>query len=322
MKFAFMLYRLLLRLYPPAFQANFSGEMEEVFSAALADARQRGGLHPAAALLKELADLPAGLAHTYAFSMSNALQPQMTVQPAGGDSLGNPGGGPTPRSSWLEAFLGGLPQFLLGLVSGLPLLLTAAGMTGENSGFSTALGIFAGLAVLTSVILYFRMGRPRWAAAWFFYWFIAFMILVSGFFQWVLPNLELDTIINGSIFLALCCLALAFVLYHITIRDRLRGILAAVPAMMGLWIINLEFVPDGPEGINWLATSLLAGLICMAVLRTQPPRSRADPGCLPCRPWSGCPMPTWASTWVAPCTSLSPVPTCEPYSVPLPPSSA
>ena len=270
MKFAFTVYRLLLRLYPPAFQARFSGEMEEVFSAALDDARLRGRLNPLATVLKELADLPAGLAHTYAFSMSNAFQSQMTPQAAGGDSLGNPGS-PTPRGSWLDAFLTGLPQFLLGLVSGLPLLLAAAGIGGENSVFSVALGILAGLTVLGSIIAYFRLGRPRWAAAWYFYWFLMAVILIVGFFEWAFPKLELKDIVNGSLFLSLCCLALAFVLYHITIRDRLRGLLAAAPLMVGLWMINLEFVPDGPEGINWLVTSLLAGLICMAVLRLNRP---------------------------------------------------
>ncbi|MBN1371537.1 MAG: hypothetical protein JW987_06315 [Anaerolineaceae bacterium] len=270
MKFAFIIYRLLLRLYPPAFQARFSGEMEEVFAAALEEARLRGRLNPTATLLKELADLPAGLAHTYAFSMNSALQPQMTPQPAGGDSLGSPGS-PTPRSSWLEAFLGGLPQFLLGLVSGLPLLLAAAGIGGENSAFGVALGILAALAVMGSIIAYFHLGRPRWAAAWYLYWFVLVMSLIIGFFNRAFPQLELDTVANGPIFLALCCLTLAFVLYHITIRDRLRGLLAAVPVVVGLWIINLEFVPDGPEGINWLVTSLLAGLICMAVLRLNRP---------------------------------------------------
>lgn len=271
MKFAITLYRLLLRLYPLAFQDRFSGEMEEVFAAALDEARLRGGLRPAATLLKELADLPAGLAHTYALSMNNALQPQMTPQLAGGDSLGNPGGGPTPRSSWLEAFLGGLPQFLLGLVAGLPLLLAAAGIAGENSAFGVALGVLAALAVLGSFIVYLRLGRPRWAAAWYFYWFMMAMIIIVGFIEWTFPKLELDTFVNGSVFLSLCCLILAFVLYTITAHDRLRGLLAAVPAMVGLWIINLEFVPDGPEGINWLVTSLLAGLICMAVLRINRP---------------------------------------------------
>ena len=217
----------------PLFKPASPARWKRYFSAALADARQRGGLHPAAALLKELADFACRIGPH--LCLQHEQRPPTTVDPPsrGGRTDPPPPGGPAPRGSWLEAFLGGLPQFLLGLVSGLPLLLTATGIAKENSAFSTALGIFAGLAVLTSVILYFRMGRPRWAAAWFFYWFIAFMILVSGFFQWVLPNLELDTIINGSVFLALCCLALAFVLYHITVRDRLRGILAAVPATDG-----------------------------------------------------------------------------------------
>ncbi len=271
MKLAFSVYRLLLRLYPPAFQARFSSEMEEVFSSALDDARLRGRLNPLATLLKELADLPAGLAHSYAFSMSNALQPQLTPQAAGGGLASPPPRGPEPRGSWLEAFLTGLPQFLLGLVSGLPLLLAAAGVGGENSAFGVALGILAALAVLTSFIVYLRLGRPRWAASWYFYWFMMAVIIITGFFTWAFPELDLSAITNGTIFLFLCCLALTFVLYHITIRDRLRGLLAAVPVMMGLWIINLEFVPDGPEGINWLATSLLAGLICMAVLRLNRP---------------------------------------------------
>ncbi len=266
MKFAVRLYRLLLRLYPPAFHARFGQEMETVFADMMAEARQVGHIQTAATLLRELADLPAGLAHSYTFSMNHAIQPQLSAQPAGiapaaGTSF------PPRRATWGEAFLGALPQFLLGLIAGLPLLLVTAGLISENSILGTVLAVGALLTVLGSVILYFRLGRPRWTASWYFYWFMASVFLISGLFQWALPNLDLGDFINAPAFLTLCCLALAFTLYHITVRDRLRGLLAAVPAMMGLWIINLEFVPDGPEGINWLVTSLLAGLIVMLVLR-------------------------------------------------------
>src|SRR5690606_7666547 len=98
-----------------------------------------------------------------------------------------------------------------------PLLLAAAGIGGENSVLSIALGILAGLAVLGSLIAYLRLGRPRWAAAWYFYWFLMAVILIVGFFEWAFPKLELKDIVNGSLVLSLCCLALAFVLYHITI---------------------------------------------------------------------------------------------------------
>ena len=55
---------------------------------------------------------------------------------------------------------------------------------------------------------------------------------------------------NWSLVMALMII---YGLYRIAARDRLRGLLAAVPVMMIVWMINLEFVPDGPEGINgWL----------------------------------------------------------------------
>lgn len=70
-----LLHRWSLCLYPAAFRAEFGGEMEAVFGAALAEASQKGSRAMATVCLQELADLPAGLSQAYAHSWQT-LKPQ------------------------------------------------------------------------------------------------------------------------------------------------------------------------------------------------------------------------------------------------------
>jgi hypothetical protein len=48
-------------------------------------------------------------------------------------------------------------------------------------------------------------------------------------------------------------LGIAYLLYRITRHDRIRGLLAAMPLMMVVWTIYLEFVSDKLEGVSWVA---------------------------------------------------------------------
>jgi hypothetical protein len=157
------------------------------------------------------------------------------------------------------------------LVAGLPLVLASAGWDSSSAVLTPILVGLLGLCILGSIVLYFRMGKPRWAAAWFFLWFIGANLLFGLVFDLFSPVHEWSEVVTYPQWSTLLALLIIYALYRIASRDRLSGLLAAVPVVMLVWSINLESVPDGPEGINWLATSLLAGLISMLLLRANRP---------------------------------------------------
>ena len=64
-------------------------------------------------------------------------------------------------------------------------------------------------------------------------------------------------------------LVLAYFLYKITCKDRLRGILAAIPAMILIWTYFLEFVPALHQSLAWGWIFLLAFIAAILILRTK-----------------------------------------------------
>ena len=181
-------------------------------------------------------------------------------------------GGPAPRGSWLEAFLAGLPHFLFGLYVGLPPLLKVIGVEASFAVLQIVLNTLFALASLTSLIILLRLGRPRWIAAWYLYWILAGFYLIAGF---ILPGfppwLEPYHWIIMPIVLTLLFLCTGYLLYRIAARDRLRAVLTAVPAMLGLWAMNMVLFPPASQAIGGLASSLLAALICIAAVRLNRP---------------------------------------------------
>ncbi len=79
MRMLLALYRALLRLYPPAFRARFGAEMEDVFVAALAEARDP--LAAAALCVRELRDLPAAALAERAAERRNERRDRMAALP-------------------------------------------------------------------------------------------------------------------------------------------------------------------------------------------------------------------------------------------------
>jgi hypothetical protein len=64
-------------------------------------------------------------------------------------------------------------------------------------------------------------------------------------------------------------LVLAYVLYKIASRNRLRGLLAAVPPMAIVWVYFLESVPSLQESLAWGWMFLLAFTATVMMLRTK-----------------------------------------------------
>ena len=64
-------------------------------------------------------------------------------------------------------------------------------------------------------------------------------------------------------------LVLAYLLYKIACRNRLRGLLAAVPPMAILWLYFQEFVPTLQKSLAWGWMFLLAFTATVMMLRTK-----------------------------------------------------
>jgi len=178
--------------------------------------------------------------------------------------------GDSQKTPWGEAVLGGLPHMLAGLAIGLPLLLVTVDQPSRGSALAFILtyGIVITLilAILGSFVLAWRQGWPRWAASWYFYWGMV-PLMVSGA---IINRLEQGNTweeVSALLIQVIIPLGIAYLLYRITRHDRIRGLLAAMPLMMVVWTIYLEFVSDKLEGVSWVACWLLAGLAAMAILR-------------------------------------------------------
>ncbi len=180
-------------------------------------------------------------------------------------------GGPVPRGSWLEAFLAGLPHFLFGLYVGLSPLLKIIGVDARFDVLQIILNTLFALASLTSLIILLRLGRPRWIAAWYLYWIPTGFYLIVAFWPGVPSWLEPYQWISRPTVLTLLFLCTGYLLYRIAARDRLRAVLTAVPAILGLWIMNMVLFPPASQAIGGLASSLLAALICIAAVRLNRP---------------------------------------------------
>lgn len=269
-------YRFLLRLYPPAFRARFAEEMQAVFVQALEEAAARGWRALAGLLATEAFDQPLSLARQHWRAMSGwegQMSGAVGANLAGGGTLAMRG---DPRSSWSEAALAGLPHLMVGLVTGLPLLLGAAGWidltTPPGSTLWTVFGVLFLLAVLGSFVLVIARRRaerlPLWAASWRPYWVMGAYAAVLLLQQWVTGDVGWFPLMDFLVYV-IVPLLFAFGLYYAARADRLRGLLSALPCMVLPWLITNEFVPDGPEGLVTLGSWLLAGLAAMVIVRSQ-----------------------------------------------------
>jgi len=128
------LYSLLLRLYPPHFQAEFADEMEDVFEEAVAEAASRGWLALTQTFLAELTSLPGEALRQYLRRPDSSHRTGWEGPPSGKETLvalgifGLPAVGillnsaPDGSTGIMLACVGALllTAFLAGLVMGFP----------------------------------------------------------------------------------------------------------------------------------------------------------------------------------------------------------
>lgn len=266
-------YGLLVRLYPGRFRAEFGAEMEAVFGYALEDARRAGMGAVARLVLHELIDLPASLAREHGRALIESRDPLSQAAPA---AAGAAGGLASPRppkvSGRAESLLAALPFVLLGLAMAVPLLVREAFRFSAGSSleqvFTIILVAVLGVGLLVSYFMYWLHDRPRWTATWTVMWLVAaWGAFYSGITALGLKNPWSEGI--DILLPVLMPLLISYLLYKAACRERLAGVLASLPVVLGVWIPATEMTPDLLEGLVNGAAWLLGAAAALAVLRLQ-----------------------------------------------------
>jgi hypothetical protein len=261
------LYTLLLRLYPRPFRQDFAAEMHTVFGDALGSARREGLWAVFRLCGRELRQLPRALAREHWQSVR--------VKEAGMDkNMGFVAGKRdarllsegTPVCSWREIFAAILPFVLVLLADVLPRLLVESGLlTWKATGMQVlniALAVLMIGAFLVVFFLAWRRKWPVWSATWYAIFVIAPLVLTGGLLSFLDRDVFNSGISQGTWMYLLFPLFLAVLLYTVTRRDPLRGLLAVLPVFYLLWITNMEFVPN----LIQVATKIPSiALICLAI---------------------------------------------------------
>ncbi len=253
-------YSLTLKLYPLPFQERFCGEMEEVFRAGLAAAQKQG--RSFTFILRELFHLPANLVNVYMWSMREGKGRPVAISNVGG---GSTSGVSLPGEGWGSSVLSGLPHILMGIV----IISSAIAESGALTSLDLQAAIFA--AILLGVVIYnIAKGWKRWSASWLFYLFFIGLIGLSRVMNLLSVSISEENYwLYNLAQVTLIPLLLAYILYKVACKDRLRGLLAAIPLMAVVWTYFLEFVPALPRSLAWGWIFLLAFIASGLILRTK-----------------------------------------------------
>ncbi|MFZ2097649.1 MAG: hypothetical protein WAV05_13535 [Anaerolineales bacterium] len=257
------LFSLTLKLYPRSFQDRFGSEMEEVFQAGLVEALSQGVW--VGFILRELLRLPADLVGVYVWSMRAEKEKQLAAASAGGGGTINM---TMTGEGWGESFLAGLPHLLIGF-SVIAFEFINVGKGATQTGFRDLLIIALSLVMLAALFYGIFRGWKPWSASWIIY---IFLLTISLLIQ---AANQLTSVITGNnqwvdeVQVFVIPLILAYLLYKIACRDRLRGLLAAVPLTVIIWAFFLEFVPEMQKSLAYSWIFLLAFVATVMMLRTR-----------------------------------------------------
>lgn len=247
-----VLYAELLRLYPRSFRREFAAEMQTVFGDALRSASRQGPRAVLRLCAREAAQLPVALAREHwqsAREKEAGMDNSVPIMAAAGKA--SPESGEAPVRRRREILAGLLPFLLVLLTDGLPRLLVATGLvTWDKTAqevMNAIMAVLASAGLLAAFLLAQRWKWPAWSATWY-----PFFVLVPVALGGMVANAVFGKNAGGLVYQDLAIyllfpLALAALLYGVTRRSPLRGLLAALPVLYLLWQPNMEFVPDTIE---------------------------------------------------------------------------
>jgi len=263
MMWVMKLFSLALLLYPRQFRTRFAMEMEEIFHDGLLEACKEGVLVDF--ILRELLHLPGSLVGVYMWSMNAGQGRQVAVSSVGG---GGTSGVNPPGEGWGASFMAGLPHLLMGIIIVGEGIIYELKVIDQNV-FNYLVIISFSLSLLGVLIFNISKGWKSWSASWIVYMFVVAISLLS-----LVANALPHTIIGNNAWVSevqvlVIPLVLAYLLYKITCRNRLRGLLAAVPPMAIIWLYFLESVPTLQKSLAWGWMFLVAFTATVMMLRTK-----------------------------------------------------
>jgi hypothetical protein len=173
-----------------------------------------------------------------------------------------------PGEGFGPSLIAGLPHLLIGIsIVGSAIIGATAGI--YQNVFSYLSLIFF-LILLFGVVIYgFSKGWNRWSTSWMIYLFIFAISALSVGLNALSPSIRGRADWLNAVLLITIPSLLAYLLYKIACKDRLRGLLAAVPPMVIVWGYFEEFVPTLPRTLAcaWLFILAFTGTVLM--LRTK-----------------------------------------------------
>jgi hypothetical protein len=257
------LYALALLLYPRQFRTRFALEMEEIFHEGLLEAYEERVL--TSFILRELLHLPGSLFGVYVWSMRSGEANQVAVSSVGG---GSTLGVNTPSEGWGASFMAGLPHLLMGIIIVSSEIIY--GIKGINQNvYSYILLVCFSLLLLGVLIFNIAKGWKSWSASWIVYMYVLAISLVSLAVNALPHSIIKNNNWVNEIQVLVIPLVLAYLLYKLACKDRLRGLMAAIPPMAIIWTFFLEFVPSLQKSLAWIWIFLLAFTASVLMLRAK-----------------------------------------------------
>jgi hypothetical protein len=254
-------------MYPQQFRQDFAAEMQTVFGDALRFARRKGLWAVLCIYGREVRELPRALAreHWQSASEEEAGMAKSMHSMAGKDGASQVFE-ETPARSWREIIMAMLPLLLILLVDALPKLLVESGLlTWETTGMQIVNIILTILLIGAILVVFFLAWRckwPTWSATWYPFFGGVPLILAGNLSSWMFQE-HLNFVISQRLVIYIAIpLILAVLLYTVTRRDPLRGLLVTLPVLYLLWTPNMEFVPNSIEVAIKIPS---IALICLAI---------------------------------------------------------
>ena len=243
-------YSRILKLYPRSFKDEFALEMQDVFGNSLMDTAKEGSLHLMIVCGREFMGMPFNILKEFWHEMQREKENMQVTQFV-----------PIKQGSWGDAFWAGLPHLLIavfiGITGGLANTKLAA-----TSGIILAFLLIAGF--LATIYYTWRSKWPAWSASW--YGYVGLIVLLFAILPYQYWVGTADQIFRGIRFILLL-LSLATLLYWLSRRNPIEGLLMAMPVIILYWFPVMEFIPNQIR--FWLTfwLFLLSAVTAMTITR-------------------------------------------------------
>jgi hypothetical protein len=247
-------YSMALNLYPRRFKNEFIKEMHSVFRNSVTDAYEEGILALLLVCGREFISMPFHIMKEFLHEFQGS---EVGMQTTYYD--------PSKKGSWGDSVLAGLPHLIFAVFIGITQGLTNTKLAASSGNL---LSLFLVIGLLATMYCTWRSKWPAWSASWYGYAGLSifiFAILPSQDWNW-------DPMLKSQIFgriggLILLVLSLATLLYWLTRRNPIEGLLMSMPVIILYWFPVMEFIPNSIR--FWLTVwlFLLPALAAIAITR-------------------------------------------------------